>query len=283
MMDVGAGWRPDPYRRHEQRYYDGARWTEHVIDQGAPGVDPTLAAPTPITPPPGMAPARGWDSVVRPKYRSLRGFSIALSWLLAFATLVCLLRAFAYFNRRSLLDDARSGVGFTVADGRRADDYVSAATQCTVVLGLAIFVVLIVFLFRASKNTDMWDRGEKQFGAGWTIGGWFIPIASFAIPFVVVREIWLRTPEDLTGRGRGAGTWSLWLWWVTWIGSNLLFLATRSSSRSSFDALILQDTWGMVGSVGLAVASFMLVLVVRDLERRQAQLGQPAPLPTGVS
>ncbi len=40
-----AGWWPDPLGRHEMRYHDGGRWTEHVSDQGAVAVNP-------IEPPP---------------------------------------------------------------------------------------------------------------------------------------------------------------------------------------------------------------------------------------
>lgn len=35
-----AGWFADPGRRYELRYWDGQRWTEHVSDRGAQGVDP---------------------------------------------------------------------------------------------------------------------------------------------------------------------------------------------------------------------------------------------------
>jgi hypothetical protein len=35
-----AGWLADPGRRHEFRYWDGQRWTEHVSDRGTQGVDP---------------------------------------------------------------------------------------------------------------------------------------------------------------------------------------------------------------------------------------------------
>jgi uncharacterized protein YxjI len=34
-----AGWYPDPYGRHELRYFDGAVWTEHVSSHGRAGVD----------------------------------------------------------------------------------------------------------------------------------------------------------------------------------------------------------------------------------------------------
>jgi hypothetical protein len=36
----GAGWYPDPAQRHQLRYWDGQRWTEHVSDDGRAGIDP---------------------------------------------------------------------------------------------------------------------------------------------------------------------------------------------------------------------------------------------------
>jgi uncharacterized protein YxjI len=38
-----AGWFPDPLGRHEQRYWDGQQWTEHVASHGRQGVDPVGA------------------------------------------------------------------------------------------------------------------------------------------------------------------------------------------------------------------------------------------------
>jgi hypothetical protein len=37
---AAAGWFPDPSRRHEFRYWDGLKWTEHVVNRGAQSVDP---------------------------------------------------------------------------------------------------------------------------------------------------------------------------------------------------------------------------------------------------
>jgi hypothetical protein len=37
---VPAGWLRDPFVRHEQRYWSGTEWTEHVIDDGVPATDP---------------------------------------------------------------------------------------------------------------------------------------------------------------------------------------------------------------------------------------------------
>jgi hypothetical protein len=34
------GWHPDPQDRHEHRYWDGGRWTDHVADRGVASLDP---------------------------------------------------------------------------------------------------------------------------------------------------------------------------------------------------------------------------------------------------
>lgn len=35
-----AGWYPDPFGRHDTRWWDGANWTEHVASNGRQAVDP---------------------------------------------------------------------------------------------------------------------------------------------------------------------------------------------------------------------------------------------------
>jgi hypothetical protein len=44
---VAAGWMPDPSGRHEQRYWSGTAWTEHVHTNGLAGVDP-VSQPAPV-------------------------------------------------------------------------------------------------------------------------------------------------------------------------------------------------------------------------------------------
>jgi len=37
---TAPGWFVDPFVRHEQRYWSGTGWTEHVMDGGVPATDP---------------------------------------------------------------------------------------------------------------------------------------------------------------------------------------------------------------------------------------------------
>lgn len=43
-MTPVAGWYPDPIGRHEQRYWDGARWTDHGADLGIDRLDGRTAS-----------------------------------------------------------------------------------------------------------------------------------------------------------------------------------------------------------------------------------------------
>ena len=64
---VPAGWYPDPMARHEYRYWDGARWTDEVADQGSATLDPladTMARPV-ATPQTVAGPPPAWPVPVR--------------------------------------------------------------------------------------------------------------------------------------------------------------------------------------------------------------------------
>ena len=48
MSSTPANWYPDPVGRHQLRYWDGARWTEHVSTDGQAGLD-HLHGAAPVT------------------------------------------------------------------------------------------------------------------------------------------------------------------------------------------------------------------------------------------
>ncbi len=73
MNTPPAAWHPDPTGRFEQRYWDGARWTDHVWTRGRQSTDPLIpAAATPQLPtaeaaaPAASAPAPTPASAARP-------------------------------------------------------------------------------------------------------------------------------------------------------------------------------------------------------------------------
>ena len=53
-MSMQGTWSADPYRHHQYRYWDGARWTSHVADAGMTSEDAVAAVPSSPTPPQSM-------------------------------------------------------------------------------------------------------------------------------------------------------------------------------------------------------------------------------------
>lgn len=86
MTPASSGWYPDPANPDQQRFWDGAKWTEHV----APGTTASLrAAPVPaaphepvLTPPTQHGPAPAGSTSAKPK------MSTAKKWLVGAAIAV---------------------------------------------------------------------------------------------------------------------------------------------------------------------------------------------------
>lgn len=75
-VSAAAGWHPDPAGRHQFRWWDGARWTDRVADQGAVASDP-LSQP----PPPAVSPhAEEILGRTRLQFRSGGGSRLQAAW-----------------------------------------------------------------------------------------------------------------------------------------------------------------------------------------------------------
>jgi hypothetical protein len=79
-------------------------------------------------------------------------------------------------------------------------------------------VLVLVWMWRSAKNLEAFPRLYGDLGAGWAIGGWFIPIANLFFPYRVMSQI---VREELTARWEAL----VGLWWACWVLSFLGSLA----------------------------------------------------------
>jgi hypothetical protein len=86
---------------------------------------------------------------------------------------------------------------------------------------IAAFVLMLVWMNKAHHVTQRLWPGPRSWSSGWTIGGWFIPLAQLVIPKLVLNEI-----ERIAEAPRSGGTVDAgWrrrstsaIGWVFWIG-----------------------------------------------------------------
>ena len=130
----------------------------------------------------------------RPIYigRALSGWTTGLLWgsvgLIA-ALILSLVFTLVFFEQAlNGLDDG--DYPFDVIERwDNAEGFVALSYVLWALLAIAIFVLLIVWTFRAHKSTDMLKPGPRSWARGWTVGAWFIPFANYILVPMVLSEI----------------------------------------------------------------------------------------------
>lgn len=111
-------------------------------------------------------------------------------------------------------------------------------------------------------------RVAARFRRGWIIGGWFVPVANWIIPKLIVNDLWQRPPavgEHATPRpGRPVPAPFQW-WWGLW-----LVYAIPSGFVSPVDADPSTGVFVLyaVSHTAAVAAAVLAVVVVRQLTDR---------------
>jgi hypothetical protein len=202
-----------------------------------------------------------------------RGLEIALTTLFVIAAAVALVRGVALARRLVVLDDPNASDFFSRASD--ADSFVRVMDVLLALTVLAIVPCFIVWCFRAAKNQEALGREPERLGAGWAIAGWFIPLANFVIPVLVIQDLWRGSDARIE---RGDPRWRIadrsWLigwWWGLFLVSLLTFTGTPIDRRELDVAEVRgANLLAIVAMLCFAASAVLGVLVVKRLDARQA-------------
>jgi hypothetical protein len=251
--------------------------------------DPQNAEPPPAEPPPGYYAEGATPSVPGgvpsaayappARWRTLRGLTTALTWLFAAHIFLTVLLIIGVFNHLRVLGDKE--VGGLVLDTDAVNDanaFPAAMIILSGLVGLAIFVLLIIWLYRAAKNNEALGRQNPRLGPGWAIGGWFIPVANFVIPFIVLDDVW-RGSDPSVARDdplwrRSSTLGAIWAWLVTaviWYIPTLIASSTGDVRADEPEKVRRDDILRIIGAVAGIVAAVFAILVIRRVAARQEE------------
>lgn len=144
----------------------------------------------------------------------------------------------------------------------------SAIALVTVVAWVPAAVLFIVWLWRARKNMDALTFPRPTLGAGWAIGGWFIPFANLVIPCRMVYQVASNTI------GRSWVGLTVAAWWGTALIDNMIGRlngdAPRSPDLGDHVAWFARESaFGVASTVLLAIAGACLGVIVLTVSRVQ--------------
>jgi Domain of unknown function (DUF4328) len=170
------------------------------------------------------------------------------------------------------------------ADGNASQADLVADDSRQAIVGLAQFGVLIVgavfflrWFHRAYANLRALGAAT-QYGAGWAIGFWFIPILNLFRPKQMADEIWSGSGDD-GEPAPGVVTW----WWVAFILSGIV---GQLAFRVNWNAEAISDfrsaSWLYLAADVFSVAAGVLALtVITRVTARQEAASRRAAYPAG--
>ncbi len=193
------------------------------------------------------------------KSYNLLGLGKAVSILSALSAVAGLITLIAFAYRASLLTDIKNGKFVSWSDGDDADAFVGAASSIEFLIGIPLFVLLIIWAWRATVNIEAKGRSGR-WSRGWAIGGWFTPVMFLFVPYQIISDAWKNATE--VGEDDG-GRNKFWLagfifWWVSVAFALLGGIVSEGDSIDdavSGDVLIaLSGACGVIAGILIAVA-----------------------------
>ena len=240
------------------------------------------------TQPAGSGPSWGNPAVAYPPpgsgRRSLRGLATALTVLLCIIAAVELIAAIVLFYRSSLLFDAADGDFPGRSEADAVDAGVTASVVLHILLVLAIGVVFIVWQYRHAKNAEILGQ-SRGLGAGWAIGGWFVPLANLVLPAVQIFRSG-QVSDDRPGRWPVIVVpWAILLglaWLLQGLEAGLSPTDEFLTTPSDIEAAAASDVIGGFAMLVLIAAAVVCIVMVRSLTTRQDRaLGARATVSPG--
>lgn len=209
----------------------------------APPAPPPVPAPVPAAPYGAPAPdqlygqsaASSWNRrfVSRGLTGTLFGFQLATGVLAVLAGLL-------YLATYGMWMDFTAGGNTTLSDVIDTSDGADGTAALAMMSGLVVFILLIVWLNKAYKAAVSRGAESPAWSSGWAVGGWFIPVANFVIPKLVINEVDRMSNPYLS---EPIGT--------SW----------RSAPRAR-----VADVWWMFYIIGMVAAQIGAALAVEDVE-----------------
>ncbi len=156
---MDSGWHPDPSGKHDLRFWDGERWTDHVSSAGQqrrdplPVADPFSSSPRPPGPfapgpfapgPPGPNLLTGWGMSAQRASEHPEGTTIMVLGILSLV--ICgLLGPFAWVkgNRAMREMESQPHTIWTNRGQVRAGQICGIVSSCLLMFGAAIMVLAL--------------------------------------------------------------------------------------------------------------------------------------------
>lgn len=243
--------------------------------------------PQPIAPPlPPLPRANLWVQLGRKqrrisRFRSGRRRVRIAAVLLAVATAAAIVQAVHYFDGLKFAERARGGF-VTYGQGVEFDDVTRRLSYIGIGLGVLTGIAFLAWLSRAVDNLGPLGLMDPDPPASprAAIGWWFVPLANYVMPFLIVADLQRRVLRQSLERTLILG------WWIAWLGQTAIAIVEVGIQPATApDIDLVARVWSIAaaGEFVRAISGVLAIVVILAIEagvdRRWAALTKPQPPP----
>ncbi len=218
-IENSPAWLPDPWGAATYRWWDGRAWTATIHPPKEPSPTPTSAPqPGPYARPDAYVPVVSPQAspILAVEHEAGAGHAARVALLVAMVGQAATTLASVGELQRTLklVDRVLSS-----KNGSLPKTTMNPALGLVSNLGsLAVLVcgvLFVIWAYRAAKAARMLGLAG-QWGPGWFIGAWFIPVANLVIPYLCIKSLLPHGDQ---------GVRAVRLWWAFYVAQYLLSTA----------------------------------------------------------
>ncbi len=183
-------------------------------------------------------------------------------------------------SQNSLLEQIKDGHQFPPSVYEDNDRIYLAMIGLQVVVFVATAIAFSFWIYRSHRNLKSLGALALEYTPGWAVGWYFVPIASWVVPYLVMQEIWKNSDPDRIGKFSKATSLIVVVWWILFVirvilGSGLN-VAFPSSDHPSIETLItatsFQMAWYAIGAAAAAAAIVVILKIDANQQERYNRL-----------
>jgi len=173
-----------------------------------------------------------------------------------------------------LFSDFKSGV-YASREAAVAAAAASDSRQAVVaIIQFATFIVagilILKWIHRANYNARQLGATDMTFTPGWSIGWYFIPVASLWKPYQAMKEIWKASSNPQDWKDEPVSSLLPW-WWFLWIVSGTLgpVSSRLTLSAQTVDAFTVANVFDQVSNAAVVALTLLMAAIVRRIQSMQ--------------
>ena len=214
---------------------------------------------------------------ITPKADSLVGYTSLTKWItwsLYLQIIVTVIAIISSFLEYQLLTDLKDGIYASVDQAVVAAEASDTRQKIIGYIALTIYLVsgvlMLKWIYQASKNVRIFGATSMAFTPGWSIGCYFMPFTNLWKPYQAMKEIWKASVDPKDWKDLPNPPILRW-WWFFWLisglSSNVAFRMILKAKQVG--DYIVSNVFSLIGDIAYIPLILITLAIVNKIYELQ--------------